>query len=85
MHESMKKSLIIFCFSCFLFTQANADFKVLTFNTWLLEILGKDIAEDIPERRELIVEALIGLDADVISLQEVWSDKHRDFFNRTSF
>ena len=56
-----------------------SDFKVVTFNTWLLEILGKDIAGDIPERRERIVEALIDLDADVISLQEVWPNKHRDF------
>ena len=56
-----------------------SDFKVITFNTWLLEIFGKDIAEDIPERRERIVKALIELDADVISLQEVWPNKHRDF------
>ena len=76
----MQKSFIIFCFSCFLLTQANAShFKVITFNTWLLEILGKDIAKDIFERRERIVEALIELDADVIFLQEVWLDKHRDF------
>ena len=52
---------------------------MVTFNTWLLEILGIDIAEDIPERRECIVEALIELDADVVFLQEVWPDKHRDF------
>ena len=79
----MKKSFIvsvIFCFLCLSLTQTSAsDFKVVTFNTWLLEILGKDVAADIPERRERIVEALIDLDADVISLQEVWPDKHRNF------
>ena len=78
----MKKSLIILSivFLCFSFTQASAsDFKVITFNTWLLEILGNDVASDIPERRERIIEALIELDADVISLQEVWPVKHRDF------
>ena len=78
----MKKSFIIssIIFLCFSFAQASAsDFKVVNFNTWLLEILGKDIASDILERRERIVEALIELDADVISLQEVWPNKHREF------
>ena len=55
------------------------ELKVVTFNTWLLEIFGIDFADDIVPRRQLMVSAFNEIDADILSLREVWPDKHRRF------
>ena len=55
------------------------ELKVVTFNTWLLEIFDIEIADDIAPRRQLMVSELNKIDADILSLREVWPDKHRKF------
>ena len=55
------------------------ELKVVTFNTWLLEIFGIDGADDLIPRRELMVTAFNEMNADVLSLREVWPAKHRKF------
>ena len=74
----MYKGVFVFLIFFPLFGSASS-FKVVSFNTWLLEIFRMDIASDILERRDRIVDAINNLDADVVSFQEVWSNKHRDF------
>ena len=90
-HEGMR----VFCFFLVLFfsvlgsalAQAPATFKVLTFNSWLLDIpvgLGfrTEIAQDMDERLQLLPEYLAATDADIIVLQEVWSQRSKRFLSK---
>jgi endonuclease/exonuclease/phosphatase family metal-dependent hydrolase len=57
--------------------------KVLTFNTWLLDIpigpfgIRSDVAHDLEERRNILPRFLAETDADIIVLEEVWSQKSK--------
>jgi len=61
-----------------------ASLKVLTFNAWLLDIpvypfgLRRDISEDMSERIKRMPQRLAETQADVIVLQEVWSQASKD-------
>src|SRR5687767_2701239 len=56
---------------------APKTFKVLTFNTWMLEILGKDRTQNMEERLTLMPKAIADTGADIVFLQEVWTEKAR--------
>jgi len=47
--------------------------KIATYNAGLLDTVG-----NVPERQPLVTEAVAALDADVVCMQEVWSDEHWD-------
>lgn len=71
------KYILILLLAC---TPAHAEsIKVLTFNTWLLELLNIKLAKNVTERRELIAEQLAKSDADVLNLIEVWQPKNASF------
>jgi endonuclease/exonuclease/phosphatase family metal-dependent hydrolase len=65
------------------FAQSNREFKLLTLNCWFLSILGHDIGKDIDARLMIIPEKIVSLDADIILLQEVWSNKHKKYLAKT--
>lgn len=76
------RALLIICLVFSLNTWAEEGaphLKVLTFNTWLLELMGIKLAPNILERRELIAEQLAKSNADVLNLIEVWQPKNADF------
>lgn len=56
--------------------------KVLSLNTWLLEVYGINLATDINTRRALITRELLQSPYDIVSLQEVWDAKHVKFLAR---
>lgn len=59
------------------------QFKVLTFNTWMLRTpIGLDIAEDIDERARLLPEKCAATGADVILFQENWDPVVRSILKR---
>ncbi len=60
-------------------SQPSHELKVVTFNTWLLELFGLDAASDISPRRQIMVNAFNEMEADVLALREVWPHKHRQF------
>jgi endonuclease/exonuclease/phosphatase family metal-dependent hydrolase len=51
---------------------------ILSFNTWLVRVRGFARARDLEARLALLPEAAAGTGADVIALQEVWSDGDRE-------
>jgi len=75
----LQNALLIFIFSINIFASDKLkQFKLLTFNTWLLDLpLGLG-AKEIDKRIPLMTKLIIQTNADIVSLQEVWLDKHRD-------
>lgn len=79
----IRKTLLInLIILCSLIHATYADEKeylrILSFNTWLLEYAGKDLAVDIDERLALIPSKLAETGADIIFLQEVWTSRFRN-------
>jgi endonuclease/exonuclease/phosphatase family metal-dependent hydrolase len=56
--------------------------SVLQFNTWLLALPFLDWSTDYRERRRILPDALAAIDADVISLQEVWVNRDKESLER---
>lgn len=48
--------------------------KVLTFNTWLLDIFGLPLATNVDLRRDAIADGLRATHADIVNLIEVWRE-----------
>jgi endonuclease/exonuclease/phosphatase (EEP) superfamily protein YafD len=67
---------VVLFLSKFTCAQVNA-LKVLTFNTWLLNVGPIEWAQDIDERIALIPIHVKQTQADVILLQEVWADDYK--------
>lgn len=78
----------IFLFLLYLFPADNAfaapkkvdpsHLKVLTYNVWMLDLPFKLASRDIEARSEVIPTELAKTNADVIALQEVWSEKYKN-------
>ena len=56
--------------------------SVLQFNAWLLAFPWGAYSRNYRERLSLLPDALAGVDADVISLQEVWVGRDKGFLER---
>lgn len=57
---------------------APVSLKVLTLNAWLLRVFGHEIGKDIEERLTLIPSEVAKTGVDLIALQEVWTNRHKD-------
>jgi endonuclease/exonuclease/phosphatase family metal-dependent hydrolase len=56
--------------------------SVLQFNAWLLAFPWFAYSSDYRERLALLPDALVAVDVDVISLQEVWRNRDKDYLER---
>lgn len=55
----------------------SSTLKIVTYNTWLLDLPFNMGSRDIAARLNIIPQELAKLDADIIALQEVWSPRAR--------
>ena len=55
--------------------------KVLTYNVWMVEMPFNMVSHDIDARAEAMPKEIAKTQADVIALQEVWSDKKKQFLS----
>jgi endonuclease/exonuclease/phosphatase family metal-dependent hydrolase len=80
----------MFCIFCASFAHADeSSLKVLTFNTWLMDIpvypLGfrRDVSREMNSRIQKMPAALAETGADIVVLEEVWSQTSKDTLIRS--
>ncbi len=59
-----------------------SEVKVLTYNTWLLDLPFGCGARYIDKRLQKMPEAIANTDADLVALQEVWHASHRKYLTQ---